>query len=592
MSGIMRIGLRLVRTTRSIPNNNPTKYLQPMCHVRNNFIHVPKNLFTSAQKKSAGYWKKTKITLISLCFFMFPITIIWTYKKVPGILEAFRTALDEVITVAEKGTLKHSILPLTIVTSSVLLDDDKIQIKTQKDNIRLMNDNTHILMGSKDMDESILEPFPKGKPIPIKIGKLNGLLDNGKLTLTTEDGDTTWNLKEMDFNLPHENEIIPVIGKFSLSCNTRVKIQKDKSEKAYHFTQMVHLECDKKLDENTQSEIATKIKSSHEITEEMKLCDVIIDSGIVVCKTHNGDKIAARRILTCEVFEDAQKESAWYWKKISAVAIKTLKYSTIPLTVIAVYSAYKAKPDPKLPKNVDTMAAARQEEFLKYSKIPSTIVTSSVLFDTGEIQIKTQKDSIHLMNDNTRIVMGSKEMDASILEPFPKGKPIPIKIGKFNGLLDNGKLTLKTEDGRKTYTFHHTVGLEVKKLSETSQNEIAVNDKEQPQMILWRKGKFSCSSPGFKMTMKTPEREKKWTYCQCMLSDPNSEEADSKSSSQDKEIIICGNFSSSCDSTVKLQNDESDEVAVRLLLTCELFEDDEQACLTWKRRSYYSDSWF
>ncbi|KAF7998632.1 hypothetical protein HCN44_011063, partial [Aphidius gifuensis] len=259
------------------------------------------------QKKSAGYWKKTKITLISLCFFMIPITIIWTYKKVPGILEAFRTALDEVITVVEKGTLKYSILPLTIVTSSVLLDDGKIQIKTQKDNIRLMNDNSRIFMGSKEMDASILEPFSKGKPIPIKVGKLDGLLDNGKLTLKTEDGDTTWNLEEMDFNLPHENEIIPVIGKFSSSCNTRVKIQKDKSEKAYYFTQMVHLECDKKVDENTQNEIATKIKSCHEITEEMKLCDVIIDSGIVVCKTHNGDEIAARRILTCEVFEDGKQ---------------------------------------------------------------------------------------------------------------------------------------------------------------------------------------------------------------------------------------------------------------------------------------------
>lgn len=55
-----------------------------------------------------------------------------------------------------------------------------------------------------------------------------------------------------------------------------------------------------------------------------------------------------------------------------------------------------------------------------------------------------------LKNDNTRNLIINKELEANLQKPFPRGEPVPIKIGKYTGLLDNGKLILKTEDGETT----------------------------------------------------------------------------------------------------------------------------------------------
>ncbi|XP_044014054.1 uncharacterized protein LOC122856451 [Aphidius gifuensis] len=157
------------------------------------------------------------------------------------------------------------------------------------------------------------------------------------------------------------------------------------------------------------------------------------------------------------------------------------------------------------------------------------------------------------MNDNTRNLIISEELDANIQEPFPKGKPIPIKIGKFTGLLDNGKLILKTEDGDTTFTFHNTLSLEVKKTSTTLQNEIAAKKKEQPEIILEKDGKFNFIYPGSKSTLKTPTSEKKWPS---MI---NPDDSLFLPLYHDTFPII-GNFSFSFEDTVKIQADESDEV--------------------------------
>ncbi|KAF7989354.1 hypothetical protein HCN44_008028 [Aphidius gifuensis] len=269
-----------------------------------------------------------------------------------------------------------------------------------------------------------------------------------------------------------------------------------------------------------------------------------------MCHARNGFSHNTKNPIT-----PAQKESAGYW---SAVTKKTLWYSTIPLTIIvvniAIYYTNKFKTDPEFCEDI-AMTTGANNETLKYSIIPSKIITSSVLFDDGEIKINTREDNITLINDNTRNLIISEELNANIQEPFPKGKPIPIKIGKFNGLLDNGKLTLKTEDGDATFTFHHTLGLGVKKTSTTLQNEMVAEKKEQAEIEFKKLGKFNVIMPGSEFTLKTPESEKKWMS----IYKPDKNFILSLPAYEDLFPII-GNFSVLCNNTVKIQADKSDEV--------------------------------
>ncbi|KAF7989891.1 hypothetical protein HCN44_008565 [Aphidius gifuensis] len=379
MSGFVKIGLRLFGTARYIPNKNTTKYLQSMCLVRNGSSHVTKNSITSAQKKSAGYWKIiSTVTKNILWYSTIPLTVIvvgstYIVVKTP----TFWEDIDAKIA-AEEETLKYSIIPSKIITSSVLFDDGVIQIKTQEDNIHLMNDNTRNLMGSKELNANILEPFPRGKPIPIKIGKFTGLLDKGKLTLKTEEGDTTFTfhhtvgleVKKLTETLQNEiaanekeqtiirhrrgkfiysfsgykitletpehireltgfsrilsdsnfNRMYPIIGNFSSSYDTTVKIQKDNSDEVYYCTQIVNVECDKKLDENLQNQLITikKVSSRKDLAEEMKTCELVIDSGVIVFKTQDGDKFVVQHRLTCEVFEDGEQTYLNWTQDINA----------------------------------------------------------------------------------------------------------------------------------------------------------------------------------------------------------------------------------------------------------------------------------
>ncbi|KAF7989342.1 hypothetical protein HCN44_008016 [Aphidius gifuensis] len=272
-----------------------------------------------------------------------------------------------------------------------------------------------------------------------------------------------------------------------------------------------------------------------------------------MCHVRNGFSHNTKNSIT-----SAQKGSAGYWKTISAVTKKILWYSTIPFTIIvvniAIYYTDQFKTDPTYWEIFDMLGAV-DNETLKYSIIPSKIITSSVLFDDSEIKIKSREDNLTLMNNNTRNLIISKELDANIQEPFPKGEPIPVKIGKLNGLLDNGKLTLKTEDGDTTFTFHHTLSLGVKKTSTTLQNEIAAEKIEEPETTLKKNGKFNYTYSGSKTTFKTPTSEKKWTT----IHKPSEEFRLTLPSYEDLFPRI-GNFSLLFENIVKIQADESDEV--------------------------------
>ncbi|XP_044015929.1 uncharacterized protein LOC122857698 [Aphidius gifuensis] len=203
------------------------------------------------------------------------------------------------------------------------------------------------------------------------------------------------------------------------------------------------------------------------------------------------------------------------------------------------------------------MVIAAQKETLKYSIIPLKTITSSVLFDDGEIEIFTEEEHLSLKNDNTHNLILSEELDANVQEPFPRGEPIPVKINRFNGLLDNGELTLKTEDGDTTFTFHQTLSLEVKKTSTTLQNEIADEKKKQPTTTLRKDGKFNLTYSGCKTTLKTPTSEKKWTN----MKHPDDREKFKLNLPSYKDLFpIIGNFSFSFEDIVKIQADESDEV--------------------------------
>ncbi|KAF7989892.1 hypothetical protein HCN44_008566 [Aphidius gifuensis] len=379
MSGIVRIGLRLIGKTRYVPNNNTTKYLQSMCHVRNGSSHVTKNSITSAQKRLAGYWNIiSTVTKNILWYSTIPLTVIvvgctFVIIKTPTFWEDL-DMVDEV----EEETLKYSIIPSKIITSSVLFNDGVINIKTRDDEKTFTNENTRNLIISEELDANIQEPFFKGKPIAITVGKFNGFLDKGKLKLNTEDGNTTFTfhhtvglevkkltetlLNEIAANEKEQPEIIPqregkfsyffpgskmtmktpgslkkwtgfsctpsdsnfkkifpIIGSFSSSGDTRVKIQKDNSDEVYYFTQIVNIECDKKLDENLQNQIAIKkVSSRNDLAKEMKTCELVIDSGAVVFKTQDGDKFVVRHRLICEIFEVGEQTYLSWTQKLKA----------------------------------------------------------------------------------------------------------------------------------------------------------------------------------------------------------------------------------------------------------------------------------
>ncbi|KAF7989297.1 hypothetical protein HCN44_007971 [Aphidius gifuensis] len=260
--------------------------------------------------------------------------------------------------------------------------------------------------------------------------------------------------------------------------------------------------------------------------------------------------------ITKNPITPAKKRSAGYWK--------TIKIYSVPFIVmnIAIYWAYIIKPNPSYWEDLRMWFAAMNET-LKYSIIPSKIITSGVLFDDSEIKIESGEDNLTLVNDNTRNLILSKELDENIEKPFPRGEPMPIKIGNFNGLLDNGKLTLTTEDGDTTYTFHHTLSLKVKKSSTTLQNKIDAIKKNQRETIPTKIGKFNVLMPGSKLTLKTPESEITWTG---IVLDPDIEgynlenytRSDSVSSSD--KFPVMGNFNYLSHTKVKIQADDSDEV--------------------------------
>ncbi|KAF7989349.1 hypothetical protein HCN44_008023 [Aphidius gifuensis] len=248
----------------------------------------------------------------------------------------------------------------------------------------------------------------------------------------------------------------------------------------------------------------------------------------------------------------AQKKSAVYWKKMT--------YS-ITLTVIGIYCAYKSETFRRIYESGEMWIIA-EDESLKYSITPSKIITSGVLFDDGQIELFTEKDYLSLENDNTRNLILSEELDANIQEPFPRGEPVPVKFDKFNGLLDNGKLTLTTEDGDKTFTFHHTVSLEVKKTSTTLQDEIAA-EKRNPSEIVHKKfGQFTYLLPRYyPVTLKTSTgAEYTWPDRPILYWRRFNIEISDTSKSYRTAFPINGNFSLSVEEPVKIQADDSDEV--------------------------------
>ncbi|KAF7989298.1 hypothetical protein HCN44_007972 [Aphidius gifuensis] len=359
MSGIIArfIGLRLVGTTKYITKQNTTKYLQSMCHVRNRCNHITKNPITPARKESAGYWKTIKDFSVPLTIIGMNIAIYCAHK-----IKRNHKLWDDVdmLIAAIKETLKYSIIPSKIITSSVLFDDSKIEIFAEDDYLELENDNTRNLILSKELDANIQEPFPRSEPVPIKFDRFNGLLDNGKLTLTTVDGDTTFTfyqtlsleIKKTSTTLQDEiaamkkepSEIVqkkiskfhvylpdhkvtlktskgenkwpsnsplklrdafPIIGSFSYSVEETVKIQADDSDEVYHLIHNVTLECDKKVDENLQNIIATEEPYPEDMIFEVT--NVLFDCGTVVFKTQDGHKLIVRKKYDLGFAEDGQE---------------------------------------------------------------------------------------------------------------------------------------------------------------------------------------------------------------------------------------------------------------------------------------------
>ncbi|KAF7989090.1 hypothetical protein HCN44_007400 [Aphidius gifuensis] len=260
-----------------------------------------------------------------------------------------------------------------------------------------------------------------------------------------------------------------------------------------------------------------------------------------------------------------QKKSTgyWnYWKIISTVTKVTIIGPAIFIIVLLVSS----KEAESFWKYL-SMKYAAYREFFKYSIIPSKIITSSVLFNDGEVAIITPEDNIFI-NDNTRDLIIGDELDANIQKPFPRGKPIPIKIGKYNGLLDNGKLTLKTQEGDKTFTFHYELGLEVKKTTKRLQNNANEEEEEEgdgDETIKSEMKQFNIYYGSIITTLKTPEGERmfeKMPIIQSMIEKKRLDIPQNKVTDN-----ITNNFNVLSDSEVKLQKEQSNEVSTHHLQT-------------------------
>ncbi|XP_044014065.1 uncharacterized protein LOC122856460 [Aphidius gifuensis] len=362
MSEVVKIPLRLVKTTYHITTQNTTKFLlQSICHMKNACSQIFKNSIASAQKISAGCWKIIKMYPVSLTFIVINSAIIYGAYKIKTNAE-FWEELNMVMA-ALRETLKYSIVPSKMITSSVLFDDSEIEIFTKEDHLSLKNDNTHNLILSEELDANVQEPFPRGEPIPVKINRFNGSLDNGKLTLTTEDGDTTFTfhntlslevkktsttlqdemaameketfeqIKMDKFNIclldnkitfktskdeykwpvedVNSNSILdfsdafPIIGNFSFSFENIVKIQAYESDEVYHLKHHVKLDCDRKVDENLQNKIATKEVSLNDMIPGGT--KVVFDCGTIVFKTQDGRKVIVRNKFDLVMVEDGKK---------------------------------------------------------------------------------------------------------------------------------------------------------------------------------------------------------------------------------------------------------------------------------------------
>ncbi|XP_044014052.1 MATH and LRR domain-containing protein PFE0570w-like [Aphidius gifuensis] len=297
-------------------------------------------------------------------------------------------------------------------------------------------------------------------------------------------------LKETIKKLVCDNESIEVL-------NDKLETLKIKNREL--LRELKALRENKKILNLKNQEINEERMSLNAALNTKSTCSIESDRTIMTDDYDNASTI--RTIHTIDDFK-TQKKSAEYWK--------TIKICTMPLTIIgmniAIYCAYKIKTDPEFWDDVDMWIAA-WEETLKYSITPSKIITSSVLFDDSKMEIFVGDDYQEFENDNTRNLILSEELDANIQEPFPRSEPVPIKIDRFNGLLDNGKLTLTTVDGDATFTFHHTLILEVKKTSTTLQDEIAAMKIEPSEIVQKKISKFHVYLPDHKVTLKTSKGE-------------------------------------------------------------------------------------
>ncbi|KAF7989344.1 hypothetical protein HCN44_008018 [Aphidius gifuensis] len=297
------------------------------------------------------------------------------------------------------------------------------------------------------------------------------------------------------------------------------------------------------------SEVVKIVKTTYYITTQ-NTKKFLLQS---ICHMENACSHIIKNLIA-----SAQKISAGCWKIIKNYPV-SLTFIVISSAII--YGAYKIITNAEFCEEVNMVIAA-QKETLKYSIIPLKTITSSVLFDDGEIEIFTEEEHLSLKNDNTHNLILSEELDANVQEPFPRGEPIPVKINRFNGLLDNGELTLKTEDGDTTFTFHNTLSLEVKKTSTTLQDEIAAEKKEPSKIRQMKMSKFHAFVPDHKVTLKTSKHEYKFP---------------SNSPIKFTDVFpIIGNFSYSFEETVKIQADDSDEVIARKKFDLVIVEDGKK----------------
>ncbi|KAF7989352.1 hypothetical protein HCN44_008026 [Aphidius gifuensis] len=525
MSEIVKIPLRLVKTTYYITTQNTTKFLlQSICHMENACSQIIKNLIASAQKISAGCWKIIKIYPVPLTFIVINIPIIYCAYNITTNHE-LRERINMLIT-ARKETSKYSIVPSKTITSSVLFDDSRIRIFTKEGNRLVVNDNTRNLILSKELDENIEKPFPRGEPIPVKFDRYNGLLDNGKLTLEDCDKTLTFHhtlsLEVKKTSTTLQDEIAAMEKEPSKIQQTKIIKSNILIPDKHFYDRIVAKEKEPSKIQQTKISKFNVLVPDNELSlkiskDEYKWPDITVDRSNPVYSdifpTTENFSFSFHTIIKIQADDS---DEVFYFKQ-------------------NVNFEYDRKLDENLQNIIDT-------EELSTEDISSK--ATWVKFDSGVVVFKTQDGEKILINDNTRNLILSEELNANIEEPFPRGEPIPIKFDRFNGLLDNGKLTLKTEDGNTTFTYHHTLSLEVKKTSTTLQDEIAAMEKKTFEQM--KLGRFNALIPRRKVTLKTSEGE----Y-----------ELPSNSPSKFRDAFpIIGSFIFSVDETVKIQADESDEV--------------------------------